>query len=248
MASEKQLAYWRAAMEKRMVDWCAVFRPGAQSPDGAGGTNNAAAAYNYLKCRLVEEILNVTTRELEGERLQEAVIAQSKMWTAFLPYGSDVKHSDQLIGLKNVWQPLTAYKLGDSVLASPPNGRVHICRTAGTSGAAAPLWEPTAGSQTIDGAAVWETMLWLAGRTVAEGDYVTPLTPTGAIYKCVYHGVCGGSQPTWPTATGVIVADGGAQWTVATQDWWTHVIDVLAVVKERSESMQMIAVGVDRTF
>lgn len=47
----------------------------------------------------------------------------------------------------------------------------------------------------------------------AIGDAVVPTTPAGLWYECTTAGTSGGTEPTWPTAAGATVTDGGVVWT-----------------------------------
>jgi hypothetical protein len=57
------------------------------------------------------------------------------------------------------WEAATAYSLGDQVIATAGGPYLLECTTAGTSGAAEPVWDTTIGNTTADGAGalVWTT-------------------------------------------------------------------------------------------
>jgi hypothetical protein len=52
---------------------------------------------------------------------------------------------------------------------------------------------------------------------VSVGQYTVPATLNGRLYKCTAEtGNTGASEPTWPTAAGGTVVDGGVTWTEQT--------------------------------
>jgi hypothetical protein len=55
---------------------------------------------------------------------------------------------------------------------------------------------------------------WRPSTRYAAGDYVyqTNLSANLYFFKCVSAGVSGGSEPTWPTASGATVTDGAVTW------------------------------------
>lgn len=56
----------------------------------------------------------------------------------------------------SVWTALTAYSLGSKVLSTTPTANVYFeTTTAGTSGAAEPVWDTVVGNTTNDGSVVW---------------------------------------------------------------------------------------------
>ena len=245
-----QLAAWRAAMTRLMDDWCAIVRPGALTSDGAGGQLNAAASIVYSQCKLVPGVRNVRTREAEGEHLLADVVAQTALWTALMPYGTDLRHTDLVMGLRNVWRARTAYTAGQHVMAMPPNGLVYKCMVAGTSGATHPTWPTTPaglGGIVVDGGVTWWCHKWEPGATYYEiGDYMVPNPPNGVIYKCLVDGTTALSAPAWPYRDRVTVDDGSMTWQVASGDWVTHQFDVLAVVAERTNALQVQGICSER--
>lgn len=54
-----------------------------------------------------------------------------------------------------VWVTATAYALGDVRRPTTSNGHVYRVTTAGTSGAAEPVWPTAAGSTVVDGTVTW---------------------------------------------------------------------------------------------
>jgi len=54
---------------------------------------------------------------------------------------------------------------------------------------------------------------WIASTPYSLGDRRLPTTPNGYEYECTSAGTSDSSEPTWPTANGGTVADGGATWT-----------------------------------
>lgn len=58
--------------------------------------------------------------------------------------------------------------------------------------------------------------VWTASTAYTVGQYVTPTTSNGRLYKCTTAGTTGASQPTWPTTNAGTVVDGGVTWTEQT--------------------------------
>jgi hypothetical protein len=53
---------------------------------------------------------------------------------------------------------------------------------------------------------------WFTATSYAAGDIIQPSTPNGHVYICIQPGISGGSQPTFPTATGARVTDNNVIW------------------------------------
>lgn len=53
---------------------------------------------------------------------------------------------------------------------------------------------------------------WQSEITLSEGQYIHPTTPNGYIFRVNTTGVTGTTEPTWPTASGVNVIDGGVSY------------------------------------
>lgn len=55
---------------------------------------------------------------------------------------------------------------------------------------------------------------------VMAGQTTIPATPNGHMYRCsATTGNTGSTEPSWPTAAGVTVTDGGVTWTEMTPDF-----------------------------
>lgn len=54
---------------------------------------------------------------------------------------------------------------------------------------------------------------WVASAVVVVNTKVTPTTRNGHYYKATVAGTAGATEPTWPTASGATVVDGGVTWT-----------------------------------
>jgi len=76
-----------------------------------------------------------------------------------------------------VWQPETAYKFGDKVQPTIPNGHFYRCRVNSASGVSEPIWDVREHSWTYDG----ENQIWQE----VETDFDTNLYNTRtAIHEC----------------------------------------------------------------
>lgn len=53
---------------------------------------------------------------------------------------------------------------------------------------------------------------WVTGTAYSEGDIIIPTTRNGRRYRATTAGTSGTAEPTWPTATGGTVVDGGVTW------------------------------------
>jgi len=58
-------------------------------------------------------------------------------------------------------------------------------------------------------------LIWAPSETQAVGDLCVPTTLNGYLYRAtsVTTGITGTTQPSWPTAVGATVVDGGVTWT-----------------------------------
>ena len=65
-----------------------------------------------------------------------------------------------------VWQPNTAYKIGDKVQPTSPNGHFYKCVQSGTSDVNEPLWNVRENSQTYDG----DILVWKEFATDFDGN------------------------------------------------------------------------------
>lgn len=62
------------------------------------------------------------------------------------------------------------------------------------------------------------TGAWTAGKQVEAGTLIEDAA--GDVYLCVAAGPTGAEAPTWATAIGQIVNDGGAQWQLWSTPFW----------------------------
>jgi len=53
---------------------------------------------------------------------------------------------------------------------------------------------------------------WATDTSYEVGDIKIPTSRNGHRYRCITAGTSGSSEPSWPTAQGATVADGGAEW------------------------------------
>ena len=53
---------------------------------------------------------------------------------------------------------------------------------------------------------------WAASTSYEVGDIKIPTSRNGHRYRCITGGTSGSSEPSWPTAEGATVADGGCEW------------------------------------
>jgi hypothetical protein len=87
----------------------------------------------------------------EEELAFQQAIEEVGFWSeACLPPSLDTNELETIVKANQaarIWQPNTAYAVGDTVTADPPNGVVYTCTTAGTSGAIQPAWPSMADSQ-----------------------------------------------------------------------------------------------------
>jgi hypothetical protein len=64
---------------------------------------------------------------------------------------------------------------------------------------------------------IYKPPTWAAGsvyyvRSTDDYDIVVPTTFKGLYFKATNPGLSGGTEPTWPTAIGATVTDGGITW------------------------------------
>lgn len=78
----------------------------------------------------------------------------------------DVEEIVRLNMRARVWQPETAYKIGDKVQPLKVNGHFYKCVAAGTSGITAPTWNVRENSRTSDG----DALVWLECETDFDGS------------------------------------------------------------------------------
>lgn len=139
------------------------------------------------------------------------------------------------------WAGSTAYALGDRVLPTSPDGFVYEATVAGTSAGSEPAFPATIDGTVVDGTVTWTCVsaragnfaipigytdisndydfgasasAWGASTSYTVGDKVIPVaSPNGFYYQATVGGTSGSSEPSWPTAIGGTVADGGVTWT-----------------------------------
>jgi hypothetical protein len=123
---------------------------------------------------------------------------------------------ESLIGpVYTTWTASRAYTLGNYVVPTVNNGFVYEATVAGTASGSQPTWPTTTGGTVTDGGVTWTCRLrsiWVASIARVVDDMVRPTTPNGYIYRCTVAGTSAGSEPTWPTAFGGTVTDGGVTW------------------------------------
>ena len=115
-------------------------------------------------------------------------------------------------GGKTYWQASHAYTAGQMVLDS--NGNVQIVKTAGTSGASVPTWDPNLGQATQDGTTggvLWTNLghaTWQPNSAYAANQVITD--STGSIQTATTGGVTASSPPSWlqPESAGQVTPDG----------------------------------------
>jgi prepilin-type N-terminal cleavage/methylation domain-containing protein len=64
--------------------------------------------------------------------------------------------------------------------------------------------------------------IWQASTSYSIDSIVTPTTKNWHFYRCTTAGTSGASEPTWPTAAGGTVTDGGVAWTENTPPKWVQ--------------------------
>jgi hypothetical protein len=75
---------------------------------------------------------------------------------------------------------------------------------------------------------------WQASHVYAAGAVVQPTSANGHLYRTDSGGVSYSSEPTWPTSTGSMVADGSVTWTETlhpttdVQSYWTTALTTIA--------------------
>ncbi len=115
-------------------------------------------------------------------------------------------------GGKTFWQPSHAYTEGQMILDS--NSNVQIVKTAGTSGASVPTWDPNLGQPTQDGTTggvLWTNLghaTWQPNTAYASSQVITD--STGSIQTATTGGVTASAPPSWlqPEAAGQVTPDG----------------------------------------
>ena len=115
-------------------------------------------------------------------------------------------------GGKTYWQAGHAYTAGQMILDS--NNNVQIVKTAGTSGATVPIWDPNLGQPTQDGATggvLWTNLghaTWQPNTAYTANQVITD--STGSIQTATAGGVTASSPPSWlqPESAGQVTPDG----------------------------------------
>jgi prepilin-type N-terminal cleavage/methylation domain-containing protein len=69
---------------------------------------------------------------------------------------------------------------------------------------------------------------WQASTSYSINAIVIPTTKNWHFYRCTTAGTSGASEPTWPTAAGSTVTDGGITWTEDTPPDW-HGLTVYSI-------------------
>jgi prepilin-type N-terminal cleavage/methylation domain-containing protein len=64
--------------------------------------------------------------------------------------------------------------------------------------------------------------IWQASASYSINAIVIPTTKNWHFYRCTTAGTSGASEPTWPTAAGGTVTDGGITWTEDTPPEWAQ--------------------------
>lgn len=113
------------------------------------------------------------------------------------------------------WQPSITYGAVNAFLLDV-NGNIQVLNTAGTTGAAQPIWNPILKSLTTDGTMKWQNLgapfKWAPGIVV-----VTPpncvVDSNGNLQIAGPGGTAGGTEPIWNAAIGGTTADGTITWT-----------------------------------
>jgi hypothetical protein len=113
------------------------------------------------------------------------------------------------------WSPTTSYSAGQEILDS--NGALESVTQAGTSASTQPTW-PAPGSSVTDNTVKWTNQgeywgssAWQGGTSYSTAQVI--LDSNFNLEKATTAGTSGGSQPSWPTATGNTVTDGTVVWT-----------------------------------
>jgi hypothetical protein len=111
------------------------------------------------------------------------------------------------------WRPATAYVVGQFVV--DPNGNIQSVKTAGTSGAAQPVWNSSPGGSTSDGTPTitWFNVgpgTWQPNTAYALGQFV--FDSNGALQMVTGAGTSGASFYIWATAAGGRTVDGNLTW------------------------------------
>jgi hypothetical protein len=98
-----------------------------------------------------------------------------------------------------------------------PDQSAHVFKSSVTNevtGTGYTAGGATLGSKTLTYTAAnsWSTQ-WTASTAFAAGAIVRPTTGNGYLYRAQAAGTTSSSQPSWPTAIGATVVDGGVTWT-----------------------------------
>jgi len=120
-----------------------------------------------------------------------------------LPYSFGVRYIPRSSA---AWSTPTSYSIGDNIRPTSQNGFKYITTTAGSSYASypEPTW-PTTFKDTVIG----YPSIWASTTSYATNYYVRPTVVNAYKYKNIVTGTTtsNGSQPTWPTSVGQLVAD-----------------------------------------
>jgi hypothetical protein len=125
-----------------------------------------------------------------------------------------------------LWQPSTAYAVGQEVLALGSDSElfIQVVTQAGITGPVAPHWTDTAGSTILtDGSVHWinqgpptaaSLAVWEADQTFSRTD-PRIIDSNGNVEVVTHIGTTGSMTPVWSTTPGGTTPDGSVTWTNA---------------------------------